>query len=257
LRSFKQRVRRLWPVWGFKDAFRVALAEGKNGEIQLRAPFSGRPVTLRTGTSDLTCFEKVFLTEEYRSPFPAEPKIIVDAGANIGMATLFYSQAYPQARILSIEPESSNFNMLVKNCGYLPNVTLVQGALWCEERDLLVENPNAEKWAFSVVESHSSSRPESRKVAALTIPGILKRLGASHIDILKLDIEGAEHELFRNGTEAWLDAVRQIVIEFHDRFRPGCAQGFYAALGRRPFVQETRGESIFVKLDPPAANHSS
>jgi FkbM family methyltransferase len=251
LGTYRQRVRRLWPKFGFKEAVRVALAERINGEFRCRVPHSSRHVSLRSRTSDLACFAKVFLHEEYQSPFPTEPTVIVDAGANIGMATLYYSQTYPKARILSIEPEPSNFEMLTRNCGDLPNVTLVHGALWFEEKELVLENPNAEKWAFSVVESQSAPRAESQKVAALTVPGILKRLGADHIDIFKMDVEGAELELFGNGADAWLGSVRQLVIELHDRFRPGCAQVFYTAVGRRPFLQETRGESVFVKLDQP------
>ena len=256
LLQFQRTVRRVSRVAGLKQAVRVALAEKCNGEIRFSLCRSGRNVMLRSGTTDMTCFEKVFVDEEYKWPFQTKPRIIVDAGANIGMATLYFSQTFPEARIISIEPESSNFNMLVKNCGQLPNVTLVQGALWSEERNLMLKNPQAEKWAFSVAEASSSTPSGSHEVVALTIPGILKRLGTDHIDILKLDIEGAELDLFRNGAEAWLGSIRQIVIELHDRYRPGCAQGFYAAIGRRTFAQENRGESIFVSFEQPAAKSS-
>ena len=85
-------------------------------------------------------------------------------------------------------------------------------------------------------------------MSAVTIPGILREMDAARIDILKLDIEGAEYELFKTGAESWLGAIRQIVIELHDRYRPGCSQVFYAAIGRFPFAQEIRGENIFIKL---------
>src|SRR5579863_6633916 len=106
---------------------RVARSEKGKAEIQFRLCASGRNVALRPDTTDMKCFVKVFVDEEYKTPFSIKPKVIVDAGANIGMATLYYSQTYPEARILSIEPESSNFNMLKKNCGDLPNVTLFKG----------------------------------------------------------------------------------------------------------------------------------
>jgi hypothetical protein len=77
----------------------------------------------------------------------------------------------------------------------------------------------------------------------------MKSLGVNHIDILKLDIEGAEFELFNTGAEAWLDAVGQIVIELHDWIRPGCSKSFYSAIGSRPFLQQINGENTFVKFE--------
>jgi FkbM family methyltransferase len=206
-------------------------------------------VVFRRGNSDITCLEKVFRTQDYKTPFPTEAKVIVDAGANIGMATLYYSQVYPKAKIIAIEPESSNYKMLVKNCGNLPNVTLIEGALWSEERHLVIQNPNADEWAYSVAEIQSPSRSGLPEVRAVTVPGLMKSLGVDHIDILKLDIEGAEYELFNNGAQNWLGAVRQIVIELHDRIRPGCARSFYAAIGLRPFIQEIGGENTFIKFE--------
>src|SRR5579862_2414174 len=176
LMNFQRRARRLWRVTGVKQAMSVALPENGGGEIRFRLPASGRNVALRPGTTDMKCFEKVFVDEEYKTPFPIKPKVIVDAGANIGMATLYYSQTYPEARIFSIEPESSNFKMLTKNCGGLPNVTLFNGALWCEDRHLTIKDPKSEKWAFSVTETQQSLPTDVQEVEALTIPGILKKL---------------------------------------------------------------------------------
>jgi len=53
--------------------------------------------------------------------------------------------------------------------------------------------------------------------------------------------------LFRD-CDAWIGSVGQIAIELHDRIRLGCAQAFYAAVGRFPFAQEVRGENIFMNL---------
>jgi FkbM family methyltransferase len=255
--AFQRRISKLSLYVGYKQALHIALAERTNGDIRIHLFDKGRDVELRSGTSDMRCFEKIFLAEDYRTPFPVEAKVIVDAGANVGMATLYYSYAYPNARIIAIEPESSNFKMLVRNCGNLPNVTLVEAALWHEERNLVLGNPDAAKWAFTVTDSAPASNGEPPKVAAVTIPGILKKYGVERIDILKLDIEGAELELFRNGSDAWLGSVGQIAIELHDRFKPGCAQGFYAAIGRKTFIQENRGENVFIKFEHAATPTSS
>jgi hypothetical protein len=87
-------------------------------------------------------------------------------------------------------------------------------------------------------------------VPSVTIGDILRESGFDHIDILKLDIEGAEKELFREGWEEWLPKVRMIVIELHDRFVPGCSQSFYSAILKRPFRQEVNGENVLIRFGP-------
>ena len=61
-----------------------------------------RYVTIRPGTSDLPCFSKVFVDYEYEIPFETKPRLIVDAGANIGLATLYFSSKFPRAKIIAM-----------------------------------------------------------------------------------------------------------------------------------------------------------
>jgi FkbM family methyltransferase len=245
-----QRLRRVLPT---ADAVRVVSRSTRDrSTLIVRLTPSGRRVTLRANTSDVACLEKVFVEEEYRLPreanpaFDTSPRLVVDAGANIGMATLYFAQTFPDARIVAIEPEPSNFAALRVNCEGLPNVSLKHAALWPVRAALQLADSRAENWMFSV-------RPASDAgdvVPAITIPEILAESGADRIDLLKLDIEGAERELFSDACEEWLPRVRMIVIELHDRFGSGCAENFYSHLVRREFIQEIRGENIFVLLGP-------
>ena len=118
----------------------------------------------------------------------------------------------------------------------------------------MIRNQKADKWMFAVAESSPTSAAEIDGVKAVTIPAILHKFEGNRIDILKLDIEGAEYALFKNGAESWLGAVGQIVIELHDRFQSGCAQVFYAAIGCRSFTQEIRGENVFIKFRDEEGN---
>ena len=70
----------------------------------------------------------------YDSGFRPAPRVVVDAGANIGLSTVFFANKFPQAKIVAIEPEPSNFAMLRDNVAPYPNVTPVQAALWKEDR---------------------------------------------------------------------------------------------------------------------------
>jgi len=117
-----------------KDALRLTFPYGRTPELKVYLTSLKRHVVLRRGTSDIWCLQNVLLDHEYNTPFPVDPKVIIDAGANIGMATLFFTHKYPRAKIVAIEPEASNFAILSKNCSGLPNVTLTNAALPLSKR---------------------------------------------------------------------------------------------------------------------------
>src|ERR1043165_2855989 len=106
-----------WP--GYWLALRTRLA---------RAPYE-QPVHTPTGTlylrlktSDLNAYNKVFLSNDYDFPVPGKPKVIIDAGANIVFASIFFARQYPAAKVLAIEPEHSNFQLLERNVRPFPNI---------------------------------------------------------------------------------------------------------------------------------------
>ena len=238
-----------------RDAFRLIFPQGKGREVKIFLTPVRRNVVLRRGTSDIKCLQNVFLDLEYKTHFRTDPKVIIDAGANIGMATLFFSLHYPQAKIVAIEPEPSNFALLRQNCSALRNVTLVHAALWPTEQALVIQDSQAEKWAFSVKVGESAADLDA--VKSVTVPGLLDELEIGHIDILKLDVEGAERELFNRGAESWLGAVGLIIIELHDRFVPGCAFALYSKIVQYPFVQEIEGKNIFINFQDIDVNLKS
>lgn len=240
-------LRRLRRAVSLRDAIRIHYAAENRDLVEVYLKAIGRNVCIRNGTTDRDCLEKIFVHDEYNLPFDLKPQLIVDAGANIGMATLYFAHRYPEAQVVAIEPALSNFEMLQRNCKGLPNITLIQGALWHTNSALEIEDPTVAAWAFRVIERPTQS-VGADVVTTITIPRLLAQVGAKRIGLLKIDIEGAELQLFSNGADKWIDLVKVIVIELHDRFRPGCAQAFYSVLTSRQFVQEIKGENIFVKV---------
>lgn len=242
------RLRRVLSAW---DALRVVSRSTRDrATLKLVLAPMGRSIAIRANTSDVACLEKVFVDEEYRLPadanpvFGIRPKLIVDAGANIGMATLYFAHTFPEARIVAVEPEASNFTLLEGNCAGLPNVTLKNAALWPSRMHLQLASADRGNWGFSVQEAQDERSP----IASVTVPELLAESGLPRIDLLKLDIEGAERELFADNCEEWLPKVGMIVIELHDRLVSGCGGQFYSHMVRRPFTQEVRGENIFLSL---------
>lgn len=217
------------------------------GQAAIRIPGLRSPVLVRRGGSDWPTFEKVFVDQEYGVDMPDfAPRLIIDAGANVGYATLFFARKFPEARILAIEPEGANYEQLVLNTRAYPNVTPIQAALWSRAERLAITNPSADSWSFRVGAADSGAGAGA--VRGVTIPELLAMAGAERIDLLKLDIEGAEKDLFECGAEEWLGRVGLIIAELHDRNRPGCSRAFYRALTRFEFGQFPMGENIVVVM---------
>ena len=85
---------------------------------------------------------------------------------------------------------------------------------------------------------------KSYQVPGKTVDKIIEDFGIQSVDILKVDIEGSEKEVFENSL-LWIKKVNSIVIELHDFIKPGCSRSFYN--GSNGFDNEwTNGVSIFI-----------
>ena len=81
-------------------------------------------------------------------------------------------------------------------------------------------------------------------VVAITLDKIIKDYNLEKIDILKIDIEGAEREVFSN-TSSWIEKVDSIIIELHERMKTGCNRSFYC--GSNGFDNEWKqGENVYL-----------
>jgi FkbM family methyltransferase len=119
-------------------------------------------------------------------------------------------------------------SLLQKNARAFPNIVPLHKALWHEDGPVSLYDRNMGHWAFSVTPPESDSHARSRQVDALTVSTIMSMFDTDRIDILKIDVEGAEKEIFAH-SDAWIDHVRVIFAELHDRLRPGCTDAFEAA----------------------------
>jgi FkbM family methyltransferase len=230
------------------DAAKYIASKYCSGTYRVRPNLLPCAVALRGRTSDPPTLKKIFVRQEYDCPFALnDVRFIIDAGANIGLSALYFAAQYPKATIIAIEPEPDNFSMLKRNCDHLPNIIPLHGALWPVSGDVaLTDSMNGSACAFTV------GRDDRKKIGTVrgySMPEIMSAYKAAHIDLLKLDIEGSEKELFSGNTE-WLDCVSVIAIELHDRYKEGCSSAFYKKLCELNFAQEIRGENIFIRLSP-------
>jgi FkbM family methyltransferase len=195
----------------------------------LTPPGARHTVSLRIRTSDVPTFREVFLQEGYRLSLRTAPRVIVDAGANIGLTSVYFAIRFPQARIVAVEPEASNCAMLVANARPYPSITVVQAALWNENAMIDVIDPGKGKWGFQTRNSgNDAAGPAVGRVPAVTVDALMRAHAIDFIDVLKIDIEGAEREVFADPS-AWIDRVGVIVIELHERLKSGCNRSVYCA----------------------------
>ncbi len=218
--------------------------------LKLKKHHLKHPIHLRIPSSDVPTYRQVFIDKEYAFQVEKAPEVIIDAGANIGLASVYFANKYPGAKIIAIEPEQSNFDLLKQNTSPYPNIIPVQAALWNRNEEINLVDPGLGKWGFMTdgkPASGAASDNVCHPVKAMTVDRIIQDYGLGRVNILKVDIEGAEKEVFSD-TSAWIDAVDAIIVELHERMKPGCNRSFY--VGSNGFDHEwSQGENVYLSRD--------
>jgi FkbM family methyltransferase len=190
--------------------------ESESGQpINIPAEFAGAPLLLRSGTSDVEAFYKIFAWKEYHLPpefLPGRVRSIVDLGANIGFSVFYFASQFPGAQIIGLEPDSENYQLLEMNTRNIKRLNLVNAGIWSRRASLRIENPHDRPDSYRVCECPPGA-PGS--IPAYSVPDLMETYHLDEIDILKVDVEGAERQIFTEGCEAWLPKVRTLIIELH------------------------------------------
>lgn len=202
------------------------------------------PVQLHLRTQDMPMLFEIFKREDYRLPIEkslTETAVVVDLGANIGLASVFFQQNYyPNARFIAVEPSPKNLVVLQKNLmSAIPKaeiapvvisdktgmVRIDDGEVGFNVHIIKEKNEkslgNAQNTEGSLLEFKiQNSKLKGDKddvgteVLALPMSKIMEDLHISHIDLLKMDIEGTEKAVLRDAA-AWLPKVRALIVELH------------------------------------------
>lgn len=172
-------------------------------------------IMARIGSSDIAMYEQVFVRKEYACVhfLDSKPNAVIDAGANVGYSTAFFRQCYPDASIVSIEPDRQNFAVLERNIGSYNGISVVFGAIWGERCMLSMSDKTfRDGTACAQVVSQQAG-----DVPAFTIDDIVDRYQLHKPILVKIDIEGAESNVFsQQRADTWLGKVDAVVIEIHE-----------------------------------------
>ena len=166
-------------------------------------------------------YNSIFVEKIYDFSTVSSIPNIIDAGSNIGIATLFFKSKYPLANIICFEPDPYNFTMLQKNISInnLKNVIAIEAALSKNSDNILL---------YGEIGETSDTRGNSinklwgeQRITTSNVPVKAVKLSCyikNTIDLLKMDIEGAEQQVIEE-IEDKLYLIKSLIIEVHETER--------------------------------------
>ena len=222
---------------------RLSAKSRRPGQVlTVRPRTSDHSLNVRAGTSDVDVYRQIFVEREYRFlDDMRDVRVVVDCGANVGFSTAYFLSRFPNCRVVAIEPDAGNFDALCKNTrAWGERVRTIAAGIWGRTAGLKVECDfrDGREWSRTVREVLPG---EEADVPAVDIESLMSRHDINCIDILKVDIEGSEVELFGTESASWIDRVRTLVIELHG---PECERAVTTALGAS-FGSSRHGELTF------------
>ena len=194
--------RHLWDT-----SFQRSLADAQNTNGGIIKLFD-KDFHYHHGMAFYDTYKEVFETEIYKFNTNSSSPLIIDCGANMGVSVLFFSKNYPNAKIYAFEPDSTVLPFIEKNIKTyaLNNVILSPKAVWNEETELTFYTDNGLGGRIGM--EYENQKP----VFVSTVR--LKDLLNQEVDMLKIDIEGAEYTVIKD-CEEFLSNVKHIFLEYH------------------------------------------
>ncbi|MBE0679016.1 MAG: FkbM family methyltransferase [Bacteroidales bacterium] len=237
IRNWHQRLH----DYGLRNTCRLFLNHKKEGCYTLR--YLGHDFYLRGNSVDFAVFNSIFARGEYDFQTEINPEVIIDAGANIGASAVWLHHRFPGARIIAVEPEATNFDLLRLNTAPYLNISCIRGALFGEDTSLRISDTQVDNYAFRVEKTTVSDD----SVPGFTIDSLMRMYDIQQIDILKMDIEGAEYDVFIKEPGKWLSKTRMLIMELHEYFKPGITDLVHGILSSNSFEISRKGENTYAR----------
>lgn len=213
----------------------------------IRVSFISHPFKIRSDDfADGQIFNEVILKRSYQGVADKQKTHrIIDLGSNIGLSVISFLSEYPNAELVAVEPDVDNFKLLKENTRpynvHKKRVHYFNNAVYDREAELYIEDPQVGTHGFRVAEEPGTR--QKGRVRSITVNNLLDRLGWNGVDIIKIDIEGAERELFKNNT-GWIGRTRYLIVETHDRFKEDCTKAVFQALEKYSYTMRVWNQNM-------------
>jgi len=179
-------------------------AHNRLREVRLRSDIR---IRYRLNRGDLHSIREIWFREAYWLPFDVPQGVLLDLGANIGMASVWLAKRFSFTQVIAVEPDPRNAELVRYNLelnGIRGHV--VEAAIGPEE--------GTAKFEFSEVSNLGRLAQNGSLVLVTSVDAIIKKFAVTRFALIKIDIEGGERDLFDGPTD-WLERTDSIVIEFH------------------------------------------
>jgi FkbM family methyltransferase len=187
-----------------------------------RLRWSGRDIFYRSGTADPFVLYQVLLKggkkAEYYLPRGFRPRVILDIGSNIGASIIYFHEKFPDANIFGFEPHPDTFRILQQNVGHLRGVTIFNYGLGATDQRIAVRADQVNFGAFNTRGGFKDRGHPAIPVECdvRRLDTVLREIGIAQVDLIKIDCEGAEADVFSTLPDEILNRCQWIVGEFHD-----------------------------------------
>lgn len=168
----------------------------------------GKTLKLPDAASYLSTVSEVIEREIYRFACSEPAPRIIDGGANIGLSVIYFKRIFPNARVTAFEPDPAIYRILSANLASFgfDDVELIDKALWKSECELSFWSEGADAGRLG-----EAVFPDRRRTVSTVR---LRDYLTDHVDLLKLDVEGAETEILRDCADR-LGNVERVFVEYH------------------------------------------
>lgn len=173
-------------------------------EVRLR---DGAQIRYRLNKGDLHSIREIWFEDDYRLPFANSSGVLLDLGANIGMASVWLVKKYSFHRVIAIEPDPTNAALVRDNFELNGiNGQVLEAAVGPTE--------GTARFEFSDCSNLGRLSENGSPVQVISVDTILKKFAVKRFALIKIDIEGAEKDLFDGPTE-WLAQTDAMIMELH------------------------------------------
>lgn len=182
------------------------------------------------------------LAEKLPSDFSG---LIIDAGSNIGTSAIGLASLFPTATIIAIEPSTRNMAMLRANTAHLKNIRPIHAALAAQAgQRVTLRDRGLGKWGLSPAHDDRSARMEEAQT--ISIDAIRDLYPYLPLGLVRIDIAGAEKDLFENAADQFAD-IPLVFAELHEDAVPGC-EAALRKLGPNRIEERFGGQRVLSQL---------
>lgn len=222
------RLKSLFSILPWGQALRLSALNLLKVTKELSVRVNGNNLLIRSNTPDIEVAKESLVYGEYDRITLENPQVILDLGANIGTSAITLSRQFPNAKIYAVEMESENFELMRENVKAFKNIVPIHAAVAATSGTREMFDRKTGPWGYTIADTHNERTELGEKIEALSLDSLCDRFKISKIDLLKVDIEGAEKEVFEAGGR-WIGITNTIVIELHDYIVMGASRAFYLA----------------------------